>query len=218
MKSCLLVSALLVVISITTNNVAFGTQEVDWAAALFVPEQEMVGLRWTPVEGAEKYRVYRKEKRQKTYQLLTETQIPQYFDKDIKRTEYSYKIIAMLGNVETIESAEKTIQTFYHPGRMVPPKWENISIVEKDNSNRTQFFIKLSWTRINGATAYNIYEVDPTGYPVKRLATTSENIYNDTRIISSDVEVRYGITYLDRSYIESPLSTVRTIILQAIKK
>lgn len=108
-----------------------------------------ITVEWSRVKNAEKYRVYRREKTEKSYIRLIDTASLQFVDKTVTPGKvYSYRVRAFSqsgGNVYGDNSDLKAGGTEYPA---------NTVIQKLTSSEKT---VKLTWSTVVGASGYQVY-------------------------------------------------------------
>ncbi len=121
-------------------------------------------IRWTSVEGAEKYRVLIQENN--TWRTLADTAGTYYYNRNVKSgTEYNYTVCCVSANSLYYLSAYDTVG-FSHT-YVAPPVM--LSMVDASNG------VLLQWSNSEGACGYRIYLL--TGKKWTPLADTTETSY-----------------------------------------
>ena len=143
-------------------------------------------LSWNPVEGAEKYVVYRSGYRDGTYSKAFTTTNTRYTNTAAKTGySYYYRVYALDRNGRTIAKSDIVKQKCMVPAPAVPNKLESPKLVNIGNDENTGKVI-LKWENVPGANQYIIYR-----------ATSSDGVYNEisTFDVSNNTDKTY--TYMD---------------------
>ena len=128
-------------------------------------------LKWTPVEGAVKYEVYRSGTKNGTYTLLGTTANLNYTDNKANAGyTYYYKVKAVSKVKSTANSYYSTvIAATCHCARPV------VKIATTPAGNPT-----LTWNAVTGASQYEIYRATSQSGTYTKMFTTTKTSYTNT--------------------------------------
>ena len=128
-------------------------------------------LKWTPVEGAVKYEVYRSGTKNGTYTLLGTTANLNYTDNKANAGyTYYYKVKAVSKVKSTANSYYSTVvAATCHCARPV------VKIATTSAGNPT-----LTWNAITGASQYEIYRATSQSGTYTKMFTTTKTSYTNT--------------------------------------
>ena len=221
-RTAVILSALILV----TSSHAYSFEKPLWIVATYISAQHAVGLKWHSVSGALTYKVYRKEYNEDKYTEIAETTLTQYLDRDIKPSEYSYRIDARFDEQYTTTSDEQKVTTIYHPGPLIPPEITEYDITHSKGQENNTAGITLNWTDRKGSFAQSYYiafhiyrasvqdKAEKTYF--KLIHSTSEKQYTDEDLDSDTFEYHYVVTGLTENFVESEYSN-RIEVLNPLK-
>lgn len=128
-----------------------------------------VKVTWAKVNGAKKYRVYRKTSGG-SWEKLADTTVTSYTDQSAKSgTAYSYTVCC-------INDAGTSSTSSYHPtGKSIV----RLSQAEPTLTN-TSNGVKVSWKKVKGAARYEVYRKTASGEWKKIKSTTSASVTDKT--------------------------------------
>ena len=128
-----------------------------------------IGFTWEPVEGAVRYRVYRKLANQGWTRLSEQTDTA-YFDKDCELdTEYRYTVRCVNEQGGFMSDYNKDGWKATYSGV------ENPAFTEVKNEPEG---IRLKWNAIDGVTAYRVYARGSNGWD-RLIETTDTEFFDD---------------------------------------
>ncbi|WP_144029121.1 OmpL47-type beta-barrel domain-containing protein [Paenibacillus rigui] len=163
------------------------------------------GLKWTPVDNAERYILYRKGNGENDFTRiarLDSTASSRYIDDNISAdvTGYSYKVTAENEMGESAPSQELSI------AMPLPGRPSNLFVGLKGET-----FVGLIWTSHGGATQYNVYRKSGEA-PIQFVGYAKVETYYD-RTAEPGVEYTYYIQAKNASGESAPSNsvTVRTL-------
>ena len=138
-----------------------------------------IKIEWDKVSGAEKYVVYRKDTKNKSFVKVEETAKRQYKDTDIVNgRKYTYSVKAKGENGGT-SGYSKNI------------KLTALKRPTEINLNCTSAGVKISWTKMSSATGYRIYRKNKGSSDWKLI----EKIGSGSTTSYTDEAVKDGKTY-----------------------
>lgn len=129
-----------------------------------------VNLSWTKSQGATKYKVYRSTHKTKKYKAIATVSGLSYTNKSLKTgTTYYYKVVPYRGSIKG--STTKVISAKPALGK---------SNIYKANLKLGE--TKVTWSKVSGATGYNIYRAtSKTGKHVY-IGTTKSTSYTNKKL------------------------------------
>lgn len=155
-------------------------------------------MKWNPVDGAERYNLYRKGNSENGYAQIGSTESADFIDDGITVTEtgYSYKVTAVN---EMGESAQSDALTIAVP---VPPASSDLITGLVGES-----FVGLIWAAHGDATQYNIYR-ESVGESVYNPGSAKVGAYYD-RTVMPGVDYTYYIVAQNASGESEKSNTVK---------
>ena len=133
-----------------------------------------ININWNGRTGADVYHLYRKAKGDKKWTKIADTELTYYDDSTVKSgVEYSY-LLKVDDDTDTLTSS----YTRYLDAPTI------------QSATQTKTGIKLTWSKVAGATKYRVYRKTQTGDWVK-LADVTGTTYSDNKAKSN---VRYEYT------------------------
>ena len=132
-----------------------------------------VRVKWDKVSGAEKYVVYRKDTKNKSFVKVYETTKRQFKDTDIvngRKYTYSVKVKGENGGTSGYSEYAK-ITALKRPTEL------NLSCTSKG--------VKISWTKMSSATSYRIYRKTKGSSEwdlIKKISGSSTTSYTDEKV------------------------------------
>jgi sugar lactone lactonase YvrE len=164
-------------------------------AAFFVKDK--VGLKWSLVDGATEYLVFRKESGGEFTQIASVND-DHYFDTAIKGgTTYIYKV-AIVENGSQVFSGEKSVATAQMDKAFGAPVWSGA----REENRR----VMLKWDKVSGAIAYNIWRSETSGGPYETIGTAQTNRFADNKELTGGVTYYYVVSALNDEFDETPQS------------
>ncbi len=152
--------------------------------AVAKPGYNEVSLTWSPVDGADKYRVYSYNNSTGEYTRLTETTATSYKHKGLKDgTTYTYLVRSFEANVGSAYTKSNHVSATTAPAAPV--------VKTKSTTNS----ITLSWNPVKGADKYRIYEFNTDTNQFVTLGYTTE-----TSTTISKLKAGTSYKYLVRAY------------------
>jgi fibronectin type 3 domain-containing protein len=122
-----------------------------------------VDLSWSAVTGATGYSIYRKAEKAKDFVLCGNTQNTTYTDTGLAAgTVYEYKVSAYIYDDDFFGEASPLVTICTNPG--------TVKLTIKAGEEKA----RLTWTKVTGATSYDIYGSDGMG-GYYLLTTTNSN-------------------------------------------
>ncbi|WP_248923847.1 OmpL47-type beta-barrel domain-containing protein [Paenibacillus hamazuiensis] len=159
------------------------------------------GMKWNPVDQAERYGIYRKGSGDTGFTRIGSTDVPSYVDRSISadRTGYSYKVTAENEMGESASSDELT---------MAMPLPGTPTDLFAGLAGET--FVGLIWTSHGGAVQYNVYR-EFAGEPAQYVGFAKVDTYYD-RTAEPGTEYTYFVRAKNASGESEPSNrvTVRT--------
>ncbi len=164
-----------------------------------------IDLVWDTVAGIEGYKIYRASHISGPYDSVGVASSESYEDSIelIANKKYYYKVRAYNGVGESDYSDMASDTTI-----VLAPT--NLS-----GSAFSALQINLSWDKVDGATDYKVYRLDPSDGEYKPIGDVSSESYDDSTGLSADTDYSYKVTaYNGNGESEaSGVSTVRTRVL-----
>ena len=161
-----------------------------------------IKVTWGKVDGATKYRLYKKVGNSSEWITVADVKDTYYYDKDVKAgTKYTYSVRAYSGN-----SKSNYDRTGISRLRVKTPAFTSVS----NNSSG----IKLVWGKISGADSYIIYRKTGSGEWVNlKKLSSSYTSYTDKTAVAG-VTYTYAIRAVDgstNSYLNDSKGTVKRL-------
>ncbi len=147
----------------TVRNATNKTNEAD------------INIKWSSVEGATKYIVYRSSYKNGTYVAIGTTSNRSYTDSKVKTARRYYYRVSASNSYANCESAKSTVYAV-----ITAPTTPTIKKTYANNKK-----IKITWSRITSASGYIIYRSSNNGKTYKEVARTTSNrkiSYTDTNV------------------------------------
>lgn len=147
----------------TVKNSANKTNEAD------------IKLKWSAVNGATKYTIYRSSYKNGTYVAIGTTSNRSYTDSKVKTARRYYYRVSASNSHANCESAKSTVYAV-----ITAPTTPTIKKTYANNKK-----IKITWSRITSANGYIIYRSSNNGKTYKEVARTTSNrkiTYTDTNV------------------------------------
>lgn len=142
----------------------------------FESTKDGIMITWSPVQNAEKYRIYYKGRN--SWTRMATTTDTSYFDADVSLgTTYTY-------TVRCINAAENSFTSDYNT-----TGWKHthyLATPEITGFEGSAQGVNIRWNAVDGAAKYRVYYKGRNGWT--RMATTDKSSYLDT-------DVSYGSTY-----------------------
>ncbi len=169
---------------------------------------EKVGLKWTPVKGAVRYKIYRSISSGGQYNLIASTTDDSYIDPTVLIGETYYYVLKSVGagSKESGYSEERYIKVpvVKETVPVQPPEWVGALVGRRR--------IRLAWnpSASKDVLAYNVYRsADPTkGFQL--IGSTQDTSLTDTDIKEGETYY-YAVSALDRNFRETKLGKVQTV-------
>ena len=135
-----------------------------------------VKISWEKIEGATKYQVYRSTSKNGTYTRIGTTTKTSYNSTSgtVGKTYY-YKVWAICAN-EDATSAFSAIK--YRARDLARP---DVEITKKSGKPY------LDWDKVSGATKYEVYRATSKNGTYKRVTTTTNRYYKDTKAVKGKI-------------------------------
>ena len=143
--------------------------------AINVEKTGKVNLKWTAVEGAAKYEIYRATEIDGKYSRMYTTSGTSYTNtKGVAGVTYFYKVIALDAEGQPVSQySEVVTRTCTLPQPVV-----TASNVEKTGK------VTLKWDAIEGAVSYKVYRADAEDGTYKLMKTATNNGYTNTNSVA----------------------------------
>ncbi len=156
-------------------------------------------LKWTAVEGATGYIIYRSTDGVNYTELKTVTSTS-FTNTTVKiGTTYSYKVVTLVGDKTSADSNVVSVKCI--------PATPTVTI------SRVSGKAKLSWKKVDGATKYNIYR-STDGKTFKLLTSTTNTSYTNSNA-ASGTKYYYkvkAVAVVNGTSVYSAYSTVKSLL------
>lgn len=145
-----------------------------------------VSVKWEAMNGAEKYRVFRKTADTNWYKIADTTAVS-YNDKVVDSdVTYSYTVRCISADAKKYTSPVDPVgKSVHYIAAPVIKKFEN-----------TENGTVISWNEVNGAEHYRVFRKNGSSW--KKLADTSELSYTDTNV-KSGTAYQYTVRCIDEN-------------------
>ena len=148
-----------------------------------VSQMKAVDITWKKISGAQKYELYRKQKGDTDWRLVTATEETAFTDENITAGGiYLYRVRA-LRSVN-----QKTVYSGYCASAEVPVAMPEIQIETCEMVNH--YSVKLTWQSSDSVTGYYIYrstKEDGTYKKIKEIDQNTVYSYTDTGVVPGKV-------------------------------
>jgi len=146
---------------------------------------EIVKISWNKTKFSQSYEIYRSTRKEKGYEYIGSSDDLKYYDEDVSAGKiYYYKVKASNNWWD-----EKLSENPYSSPAMIcvqtPP--EQVAIKKVTSTS-----LKVTWTKANYATGYEIYYYDEASKKYKLLKTISDN----TSVTYKKYGLKSGQTYM----------------------
>lgn len=129
-------------------------------------------LTWSPINGAEKYMVYRSTSKNGKYVRMYTTSKTSYINTSAKAgVTYYYKVVAVDSDNTAANSAYSKVVR-----RTCDISKPQIKLVDNLSTGKP----KLTWSKLSGADKYEIYRAETKTGKYTKVGTTSKATYTDT--------------------------------------
>lgn len=154
-------------------------------------------VTWSAVPGATRYRIYRTIDQNGTYAYIGESKTTS-FEKNgiIPGVRHYYKVVALNSNNASMSNYSNTVNI-----KTSFDKPKGLDVVNTEYNN-----IKLTWTKANGATSYDVYRSTKKSSGYKKIATSKTNSYTSKRLKTN--KTYYYKIKAKNSYTTSSYSSV----------
>lgn len=169
-------------------------------------ESHPQGVRviWTAGPGTGvRYRVWRRTPKQETAELAATVDLAEFIDAKVESgSEYSYRVQALAGEVESEYSAEVSVLA---RDVMAPAAPTGVSAVGSLST------VELNWQRgaESDVAEYRVYRAEGDG-EFTQAAQLKETAWSDKQVVSGR-SYRYAVTAIDRAGNESSRSQIVTV-------
>jgi sugar lactone lactonase YvrE len=164
-------------------------------AAFFVKGK--VGLKWSSVDGAAEYLVYRQEQGG-DFQKIGTTAEDRYFDTEVTPgATYIYKVAVVEGGTEVF-SGEKSVTIPGDVGGFKAPTWVGIRM------DQDKLF--LNWDAVPGAMAYNVWRSETSGSGYENIGNAQGSRFVDKAGLVKGITYYYVLTAMNSEFDETPYS------------
>ena len=133
-----------------------------------------VVISWNDTDNADGYYIYRKTKSTESWKEIKIIETTEYTDSAVKyNNEYSYLVIAYktIGGKEFTSKNEEgvSVKTKY----VVTPEAPKVEMAD--------YGIKISWSKVSGATKYYVYRATSKNGSYSKLGSTTKNYFSDKK-------------------------------------
>jgi hypothetical protein len=168
-----------------------------------------VSLSWTAAEGATGYFIYRSPASGGSFELCGTSDTAAYTDKGLKSGEsYQYKVCAYAYNDTFTGYSSPAADTSTNPAK--------VSLKYKAGEQKVRF----SWSKVNGATSYEIYADDGINGITTLFTSMGNNgaTYIAEGLVTGNTYKFYAVAHREYNgaVYDSPASDLITIQMQAI--
>lgn len=136
-----------------------------------------VSLKIGKISGADGYKVYRTSSLNGSYKYIGFTKSTSYVDRKVKSTgNYYYKVRAYsnVGSKKYTSKASSAVS--------VTPTLSKTSYISANGAS--QSVISIAWSKVSGATGYNVYRATTKGGNYSYIGRASSNSYKDSGLQS----------------------------------
>lgn len=166
-----------------------------------------IALSWTAVPNATGYLIYRSDEKKNNFVLIGETKVASYLDQKLSSGKgYQYKVCAYTLNSTFAGGASNIVDTSTTPAKPV--------VKYKEGEEK----VRITWSKVTGATSYDIYIADETGAYSLLTSKTSSGTYIAEGLITGKTYSFY--TVARRNYngliYDSPTSDIKTITMKVV--
>jgi len=167
-----------------------------------------VGLKWSGVTGAARFKVYRTVTSGKGYELVATTTDVSYIDAGVRAGETYYYVLKTVTSEdrESAYSEERYIKVPLTGGGIPvkPPEWVGALVEEKR--------IILAWvpSSSSNAVAYNVYRSKDKDKGFQLVGSTQDASLADTDVKDGETYY-YALTTLDKDFKETKFSEIRPV-------
>ena len=180
-----------------------------WVAARYFEQEKHVGLRWSLATGADAYRLWRREAREREERLLATVAGLQYLDAAVEPGGlYRYRLQSVSGNETGSFSVEQTVQVPAAKvvGEIHAPIFRSVRLQAVEEQGRpTRYQAALRVQAVPGAIGYQLYRSQTSG-----TGFAPAGFHESTRFVDADLRLDqtyyYVATALDPTFKESPRS------------
>lgn len=193
-------SFLLILALVLLTALAAQAAAPNLMAAFFVKGK--VGLKWSAVEGASEYLIYRQEAGGE-FQKIGSTTEDKYFDTEVAAgATYIYKVAIVEGGSEVF-SGVKSVTIPGDVDGFKAPTWVGIRL------DQDKLF--LNWDSVPGAVAYNIWRSDYEGGPYENIGNAQGSRFVDKAGLEKGNTYYYVLSAMNSEFDETPQSEERSI-------
>ncbi|MBI5191336.1 MAG: hypothetical protein HZA22_11790 [Nitrospirae bacterium] len=170
-----------------------------------------VGLKWTRVKDAARYKLYRTVTSGQGYELAATTTDVSFIDAGVKPGETYYYVLKTVAfdDSESPFSDERYIKVPLTGAGLpvTPPAWVGALVEEKR--------VSLAWvpSPSSNALAYNVYKSREKDKGFQLVGSTQDSTLTDTDVREGETYY-YALTALDKEFRETPFSEVREVVFR----
>lgn len=133
-----------------------------------------VVISWNDTDNADGYYIYRKTKSTESWKEIKKIETTEYTDSAVKyNNEYSYLVKAykIIGGKEFTSKNDEgvSVKTKY----VVTPEAPKVEMAD--------YGIKISWSKVSGATKYYVYRATSKNGSYSKLGSTTKNYFSDKK-------------------------------------
>jgi fibronectin type 3 domain-containing protein len=141
---------------------------------------DSIRVSWSGVNGAERYNIYRSTSSTGTFEGLFYVIETNFTDTELSpNTTYYYKVSAVKGAKESLQSTAASAKTFTNNTEQIPAPPLGLNAVSLSSDS-----IVVSWNPVGNALSYRLYRKNSAG-SFDLLATPSSTSYTDTGLTPS---------------------------------
>jgi DNA-binding beta-propeller fold protein YncE len=204
----LLLSGLIIIMSAVSGSSAQDNLKPPQWVGIYSTSGK-AGLKWSRVDGAARYKVYRSISSGRGHSLVATTTDVSFIDPDVKPGETYYYVLKSVSpeGKESEYSDERHIKI--PPGvgggiPVAPPEWVGALVEQKR--------INLTWvpSQSSNTLAYNIYRSGAPDKGFQLIGSTQDTSFTDTDVKEGGTYY-YALTTLDKEFKETKFSEVRQV-------
>jgi fibronectin type 3 domain-containing protein len=143
-------------------------------------EDSAVSLKWTPVNGADAYLIYRSSSVDPVFKAIASSNTAEFKDATVEKgASYKYKVSALNAGGESPQSEVIEVFTF-DSTQPVPLAPTGLSILAARSLSVT-----LEWAPVENAISYSVYRAAEQNGSYKKIGSTATAEYIDSRVTPS---------------------------------
>jgi fibronectin type 3 domain-containing protein len=141
---------------------------------------DTIDISWSGVNGAERYNIFRSTSSTGTFEGLFYVTETRYTDTELSpNTTYYYRVSAVKGGAESLQSTTAWAKTFTNNTEQVPAPPLGLNAIPLSSTS-----IVVSWNPVGNALSYRLYRRSGAG-PLELIATPSSTSHTDTGLSPS---------------------------------